>query len=93
LTASHDGGKTFSEPINVSDDDVDSLKPALAVDGTRVYLAWVSYENNQQGQIKFVRSSNSGVDFDHEEVLSDPRTNARHPALAANGSKVFLAWG
>jgi hypothetical protein len=48
LTASHDGGKTFSEPINVSDDDVDSLKPALAVDGTRVYLAWVSYENNQR---------------------------------------------
>jgi hypothetical protein len=92
LTASHDGGKTFSEPINVSDDDVDSLKPALAVDGTRVYLAWVSYENNQQGQIKFVRSSNSGVDFDHEEVLSDPRTNARHPALTANASKVFLAW-
>jgi hypothetical protein len=91
LTASHDGGKTFSEPINVSDDDVDSLKPALAVDGTRVYLAWVSYEDNQ-GQIKFVRSSNSGVDFDHEEVLSDPRTNARHPALTASGSKVFLAW-
>jgi hypothetical protein len=91
LTASHDGGKTFSEPINVSDDDVDSLKPALAVDGTRVYLAWVSYENNQ-GQIKFVRSSNSGVDFDHEDVLSDPRTNARHPALTASGSKVFLAW-
>jgi hypothetical protein len=91
LTASHDGGKTFSEPINVSDDDVDSLKPALAVDGTRVYLAWVSYENNQ-GQIKFVRSSNSGEDFDHEDVLSDPRTNARHPALTASGSKVFLAW-
>jgi hypothetical protein len=91
LTASHDGGKTFSEPINVSDDDVDSLKPALAVDGTRIYLAWVSYEDNQ-GQIKFVRSSNSGVDFDHEEVLSDPRTNARHPALAANASKVFLSW-
>ncbi len=91
LTASRDGGVTFSEPVNVSDDDVDSLKPALAVDGTRVYLAWVTYEDNQ-GQIRFVRSSNSGADFDHDEILSDPRTNARHPALAANASKVFLAW-
>ena len=91
FTASHDGGKTFSEPINVSDDDVDSLKPALAVDGTRVYLAWVTYDGNQ-GQIRFVRSSNSGVDFDHDEILSDPRTNARQPVLAASGSKVFLAW-
>lgn len=89
FTASHDGGKTFSEPINVSDDDVDSLKPAMTLDGTRVYLAWVSYEDNQ-GQIEFVRLLNDEVD--HEEVLSDPRTNARHPALAASGSKVFLAW-
>ncbi|MCS7197323.1 MAG: gliding motility-associated C-terminal domain-containing protein [Candidatus Bipolaricaulota bacterium] len=91
FTASHDGGKTFSAPINVSDDDVDSLKPALAVDGTRVYLAWVDYDGNQ-GQIKFVRSTNSGEDFGDEQLLSDPRPNARQPVLAASGSKVFLAW-
>lgn len=91
FAASHDGGKTFSEPQNISDDDVDSLKPALAIEGTRVYLAWVDYNGNQ-GQIKFVRSLDSGVTFGDEEFLSAPRTNARQPALAANGSKVFLAW-
>lgn len=91
FTASHDGGKTFSEPINVSDDDVDSLKPALAVDGTRVYLAWVDYDGNQ-GQIKLMRSINSGEDFGDDQFLSDPRINARQPVLAASGSKVFLAW-
>lgn len=91
FTASHDGGKTFSEPINVSDDDVDSLKPALAVDGTRVYLAWVDYDGDQ-GQIKLMRSTNSGEEFSDDQLLSDPRTNARQPMLAASGSKVFLAW-
>lgn len=91
FTASHDGGKTFSEPINVSDDDVDSLKPALAVDGTRVYLAWVDYDGDQ-GQIKFMRSTNSGEDFDEVSDASSDRSNARQPVLAASGSKVFLAW-
>jgi len=91
FTASHDGGKTFSEPINVSDDDVDSLKPALAVDGTRVYLAWVTYDDDV-GQVKLMRSLDSGATFDDDDILSDPRTNARQPALAAGGNKVFLAW-
>lgn len=93
FTVSHNGGATFSTPQNVSKDNVDSLSPALAVEGTRVYLAWVDFSTDQ-GQIKFVRSLDSGKTFKPvpENPISGDRTNAQHPALAASGSKVFLAW-
>jgi len=90
VTVSHDGGATFSAPQNVSKDNFDSLSPAIAVEGTRVYLAWVDFSEDQ-GKIKFVRSLNSGKTFTSvpENPISDDRTNAQNPALASSGSKVF----
>lgn len=97
---STDGGKTYSEPLNLSDSVAGdgkgritkdswhngSLDLALAPGGT-VYAAWTEYE----GTLWFRRSTDGGKTFADAVKIQDA-SPARAPSLAATGDTVHLAW-
>ena len=97
---SEDGGKTFSEPLNLSDSMAGdgkgritrelwhngSLDLDIAADGT-VHTAWTEYE----GALWFRRSTDGGKSF-AERLKIHEATPARGPALAVAGDTVHLAW-
>jgi len=103
FTRSLDGGKTFSEPINLSNSlagdgkgrlsrdiwDNGSLDIALDKEGN-IYVAWTSYE----GGLMLTRSFNQGKEFlAPEHIAGSNREPARAPSLAvsSNGT-IYLAW-
>jgi hypothetical protein len=97
---SGDGGKTFSQPINLSSSvagdgkgriDKDrwhngSLDLIVGPDGT-VYTAWTEYE----GRLWLRRSTDGGRAFS-EKVSVQTDNPARGPSLAVHGNTVYLAW-
>jgi hypothetical protein len=97
---SGDGGKTFSQPINLSSSvagdgkgriDKDrwhngSLDLVVGPDGT-VYTAWTEYE----GRLWLRRSADGGRSFSEKLSVRTDRP-ARAPSLALHGKTVYLAW-
>ena len=97
---SSDGGKTFSEPLNLSRSvagdgkgriDKDrwhngSLDLVVGPDGV-IHSAWTEYE----GALWVRRSSDGGRTFSQKVRVSDSKP-ARAPSLAAGREAVYLAW-
>jgi hypothetical protein len=97
---SEDGGKTFSQPVNLSSSvagdgkgriDKDrwhngSLDLVVGPDGT-VHTAWTEYE----GRLWLGRSTDGGKSFS-EKVSVKTEKPARAPSLAVHGRTVYLAW-
>lgn len=97
---SSDGGRTFSEPQNLSDSiagdgkgriDRDvwhngSFDLVLGADGV-IHTAWTEYE----GALWYRRSADGGKTFSAKTRVPDAKP-ARAPSLAVHGSTVYLAW-
>jgi hypothetical protein len=100
---SHDGGRTFSEPLNLSNTDDGagkgrltrqrwhngSLDLLLGHDGI-IYAAWTSYE----GPLHVSRSRDGGESFSEPlHVAGDSEVPARAPSLALGpDGRLLIAW-
>jgi len=86
---SADFGATFGSPINVSNDDVFSFSPKIAVDVSNVYLVWITGPIPPQ-EIRFSRSTDGGVTFDASQLIG----NGTWPAIAAtaNDNTAYVTW-
>lgn len=97
-----DGGRSFSQPVNLSaspggdgkgrlDRDTwsnGSLDLAVGADG-KVYAAWTEYD----GALWLARSRDGGRSFTPpQRIAGDDKHPARGPSLALGGGKVYLAW-
>jgi hypothetical protein len=98
-----DGGRTFTEPLNLSQSVAGdgkgrltsklwhngSLDLAVGPDGT-VYAAWTEYE----GRLWLARSTDAGASFsDPVHVTGTDDVPARGPSLAVDASgTIHLAW-
>ncbi|HZO01755.1 MAG TPA: sialidase family protein [Burkholderiales bacterium] len=96
---SEDGGRSFSEPENLSSSVAGDGKGRynaelwhngsldLVVAGNTVYAAWTEYE----GALWLRRSRDGGKSFSEKIRLAETKP-ARAPSLAAQKDTVFLAW-
>jgi hypothetical protein len=86
---SEDGG------LLISPDTMESSTPAVAATGNVVYVVWsgdVSGQN-EGGQIQLKRSFNGGISFEDDPIpISGGTGNATAPAIAVNGSNVYIVW-
>lgn len=102
---STDGGRTFSEPLNLTDESLagegkgrltpdrwhnGSLDIAVAPDGT-IHAAWTAYA----GDLWVTRSVDGGATFEKPSPIieGEGAGPARGPTLGvASGATVYLAW-
>jgi len=103
FAGSTDGGRSFSEPVNLSNTIAGagkgrltrnywhngSLDLAAGPDG-RIYAVWTEYE----GEMRFTRSIDAGGSFtDPVRIAGEPDAlPARGPSLAVSGNTLYLAW-
>jgi hypothetical protein len=100
FTESHDGGRTFSAPIRISEDkwQIEGCPedgPALAVDARRqVHVVWPTLVNdgpNSQPSIGMFYSSNNGRGFAQRQRVSTEGV-PHHPQIAVARDSIYLAW-
>jgi len=92
LAASHDGGETWEEIVNVSNTPGASTNPSVATsaDGQFVHVTWQDTPGN--GDIFYARSTNGGETFETSINLSNTSGRSDDHQLLAEGSNVYVVW-
>lgn len=103
---SNDGGRTFSDVINISNNAGKSSFPKISSFQDNVYITWnidredkSIFKNNINSSssitkegIYFVKSMNKGHNFD-EEIRITSEEKPGEAQIAANGNNVYIIWG
>jgi len=87
LAKSADGGTTFTDPINLSNNTVESADPVIKSSKDNVYVVWSEVDD-----IFFTRSKD-GVKFDKPINLSNTNGTSFTPRLAVSGNNnLSVVW-
>jgi hypothetical protein len=91
LSASKDGGITFSAPINLSNTTGSSFNPQIAAVGENVYVVWddQTYGNDE---VLFAVSRDNGTTFKVTNISNSSSENSTDPRIAAAGKYVYIVW-
>ena len=92
LSKSSDGGITFSQPINLSNDPSDSIDPQLATVQNNLFVIW-NDNSSKNNNVMIKKSSDGGITFSKPINLSNS-TNADsiNPQLASTANELFVVW-
>ena len=85
-----DGGNTFRNTVNLSNDVGDSAEPSIAKSGSNLYIVWQDFSNHD---VFFKRSADNGATFASTVNLSMDPHNSNDPQIAASGNNVYVVWG
>jgi len=99
---SGDGGRTFSEPVRVSEDhwQIDACPedgPSIAVtDDGVLHVAWPTMlqDGDQKKAVFYASSSDGGRTFSPRVRIDQAgeKVHAGHPQIARAGGRVFVVW-
>ena len=92
FTKSVNRGETFSSPINLTSDKIDSETPSISAFGKNVYVVWA---DNSTGNfdIFLVKSENCGNTFSKPINLSNDPGVSYFPRIASSGiNATYIVW-
>ncbi len=94
LISSSDGGKTFGDAINLSNNTADSYNQEISVSGNNVYVTWLDSQKNVQGNstISFISSSDGGETFGDITSLSNNAVKSSFPKISSFADNVYVGW-
>jgi glutaredoxin len=87
-----DGGLTFSEPKNISENTGDSFLPQISSDGDNVYVVWQDTTPGINFDIFSSRSIDGGLTFSEPENLSENTEGSFAPQISSDGDNVYVVW-
>jgi len=90
FSKSNDGGMTFSNTVNLSNNTGSSLFPRIAISENNVYVTWYDY-SPCKSDIFFANSQNGGETFEIINLSSSPGVSY-NPWVATSGEKVYVVW-
>ncbi|HEX2407244.1 MAG TPA: hypothetical protein VHJ38_08545, partial [Nitrososphaeraceae archaeon] len=91
IAVSTDGGNSFTDPENISNNAGESINPAIAVSGNTVYVTW-SDNTSGNNEILFVKSTDAGNSFTDPENISNNAGSSENPAIEVSGNTVYVTW-
>jgi hypothetical protein len=94
VSRSCDAGNSFSPPVNVSNNDGQSVFPHIAADSRGILsVAWEDTTNNDQEDIFLARSSDGGVTFETPMNVSANSGFSQTAIVAVdNSGNLLISW-
>ena len=85
LKTSTDGGQTFGEVVNLSNNTADSYNQEISVSGDNVYITWLDSQKYLQGdnKISLISSNDGGQTFGDVMNLSDNAGKSSFPKISS----------
>jgi hypothetical protein len=96
FTRSLDGGQTWSNEINLSNNTADSVKPEIELDNNgNIYVLWYELKDYQTiRNIYFTRSTDRGKTFSEPRVLSEVEGLSTSAVITVDeNNNLNVAWG
>ena len=92
LSKSSDGGITFSQPLNLSNDPSDSINPNLITVQNNLFVIW-NDNSTKNYNVMIKRSSDGGITFSQPINLSNTtNSDSINPQLATAANELFVVW-
>src|SRR5919198_988152 len=92
LARSTDGGASYGQARNISNNTSDSHNQEMAASGDNVYLVWVDQDEQENTCIMFRASNDGGATFGRMMNVSSQANFGSFPKVAAYGDDVYLTW-
>ena len=94
LISSTDGGQTFGEAINLSNNGADSYNQEISVSGNNVHVVWQDSQKNLQDNstISFISSNDGGSSFGDIVSISENAGKSSFPKISSYQDDVYIAW-
>ncbi|HEU4821899.1 MAG TPA: sialidase family protein [Nitrososphaeraceae archaeon] len=93
LMRSINGGANFASAENLSNSPGQSSNPRIAVSENNVYVVWEDTASETgNGEVKFVRSADSGATFTSAKNLSNNNGISFDPRIAVSENNVYVVW-
>jgi len=94
LITSADGGQTFGDIINLSNNTADSYNQEISVSGDNVYVVWQDAPKFTQGNsgISFISSTDGGQTFGDVVNLSNNAGKTSFPKISSSQENVYVVW-
>ena len=91
LRKSSNGGSTFDNPINLSNNNSSSLFPQISSFGNNTFVVW---QDNSTGNDEVIlrKSSNGGSTFSSKKNLSNNNSSSLFPQISSFGNYTFVVW-
>ena len=93
---SNDGGQTFSDPNNISEENAGfSFNPQISSEGNNVYVVWEDETDSTPGNrdIFFSFSNDGGQTFSEPDNLSEENTESSfEQQISSEGNNVYVVW-
>lgn len=94
FSASYDNGKTFADPINVSNNPQTSMDAGIAISENKIYLIW-NQKTPETTDIFYSMSADKGSTFSIPINLSNSPAASqivRDTQIAVSDNKIFIVW-
>lgn len=91
FSMSADGGASYGNVRNLSNNPSDSYNQEMATFGDSVYVVWVESGRQENESVMFGASNDGGANF-NEPVNVGHASSGSFPKVAAYGNDVYLTW-
>lgn len=91
---STNGGASFDNAVNLSNNRANSSNPRIAVSGSNIYIVWANSEFvGALRNLFFISSRDSGLTFDCNIIdITDAVTDSIDPTIALSNSSILVVW-
>ena len=89
---SNDKGKTFSIPINLSNNTEFSERPQIAVSENGIFIIWADEIDKNNKEIMFTKSLDNGATFSKVINISNTLKNSNRQEISAYNENVYVVW-
>ena len=89
---SNDKAKTFSMPINLSNNTEFSERPQIAVSENGIFIIWADEIDKNNKEIMFTKSLDNGTTFSKVINISNTLKNSNRPEISAYNENVYVVW-
>ncbi|HEV7601515.1 MAG TPA: sialidase family protein [Bradyrhizobium sp.] len=88
---SRDGGKTFSNPIPIGQQDRNPSRPYVIAGPGEAAMVWKEFDGAKT-TVNLMTSHDDGENWSKPKVISATSEASDHPLLVADGRRTFLSW-
>ncbi|HEX5185679.1 MAG TPA: sialidase family protein [Nitrososphaeraceae archaeon] len=90
---SEDNGKTFSKPLNLSNNTEFSERPQIAISKGGIFVIWTDTTNsNNTKEVMFTKSEDNGKTFSKTIRLSNHSKDSYNPEISVFNNNVYTVW-
>ncbi|HOW25589.1 MAG TPA: T9SS type A sorting domain-containing protein [Bacteroidales bacterium] len=89
-----DGGESWGEDIWITDYDMESRFPNLALSDSVLHVVWQEWQwgSNEYNEIYYDHSTDGGETWIKNTWLNDYSSSSEHPQIAVSGTVLHVIW-